>query len=360
MPVRKEKGRKRAPQKTARQDVGVSPDSQLWKERLGFVSGIILVWSLLLINLFPLAAGLQTRHHGTYNLFTYKYTPEAVLYLVLLGLLGLGLSAFTLAVVHIFARGMWLAGREENNASSAARKTQGKQLAAVCEQTYAAVFWATQFLLLSLMFLGVVSFVTLVFGPIVSSLFSVSKPGAFIIPILSISFFIVITIMIIATLRISGVTKNLLPAILRSIVAFIRTLATPPTRLSARTRLLCLCLFVVCPNGVGVVAYTADLEVSREVVFQSKNDSVEFRVRLGGATSAPEWADVRLRKPDGSLVRLELESVGGGSFVAYKRASSLSQGRYVVLLEYPRFDINAIAPFFHPKVRRSQAFLVAL
>ena len=87
-------------------------DDDGWKEQLAFVSGYILVFGFALLKLWPLAAGFQTGMNvnlWTTNLPSQGVTTALWVYWGLTSVLGLALTAVSLAIGHIMCRGLWLA-----------------------------------------------------------------------------------------------------------------------------------------------------------------------------------------------------------------------------------------------------------
>src|SRR5712691_10426746 len=85
------------------------PVNDFWKEQLGFTSGTVLLWAFLLTRLLPVAAAMQLPN----GLQPMDEKGRAVTALPMFGVLtlfgALGITGLVLGVVHICARGQWLA-----------------------------------------------------------------------------------------------------------------------------------------------------------------------------------------------------------------------------------------------------------
>src|SRR5271169_3845963 len=120
-----------------RQPTGVTvmPVNDDWKEHLGFISGTVLVWALILMKLLPIAAGMQLPNgihyvdpHGSADI-------DLLVFSLLTVSAALGITGIILGVFHIVARGLWFATAVDNSKQGSAPALDN-----FCRKTFVSVF----------------------------------------------------------------------------------------------------------------------------------------------------------------------------------------------------------------------------
>src|SRR5262245_37829302 len=94
--------------------------AEYWKEQFGFVSTTVLVSGIALLKIWPYVAMIQTGKHIEGS------TPEAgvFLFLLLTGLLSLGMTSVFFCILQIIVRGIWLGFAPYRNVTARARLFQ--------------------------------------------------------------------------------------------------------------------------------------------------------------------------------------------------------------------------------------------
>ena len=123
----------------------------LWKEQLGFTSGVILLFGFVLVKLYAFASHIQLPNgmSGVRSVVGQdgKAIPEGFLFVLFAFCVALGSTVLLFAFVHIALRGFWLASNEGEASSQYVNK-----LDRICNTTFASVFWIIGFFILSLPF----------------------------------------------------------------------------------------------------------------------------------------------------------------------------------------------------------------
>jgi len=325
-------------------EAGVKPDNDSWKEQLGFISGTVLLWALVLIRLLPLAAGIQLpngiqyvdpRGYADINLPSYS----------LLTVLGaLGITGFLVGVVHMSARGLWLASPTE-------------RLNRLSQRTYRSVFTIAKYAL------GLLTAYPILFAVVglqrgVHRLLSVESR------VVGIVLYFVVILAVLAVV--------LAPlAIWTWRVARAETAETLWARLKALYRRIepfmddflesfpIIMLFVILTNVTFYLSYKADLSVSK-TIYGKTIPGADVHVQLGGMTSDFTKLHLTLVNTNGTPIReVILFDLGGGKYAARIDLTGFSPDRYGIRLEYPYPDVSLVPFRVHSKVRREQWFLVA-
>jgi hypothetical protein len=118
--------------------------AELHSEKLGYTSATILIWSLLLLNLYPIASRMQLPY-GLDNISSNGRAIAApTLFILLTILIALGATSLLLAVIHIAGHGLWLAASADSTGMQAVRG----RLAAICDVAFSSAFFATAYALL--------------------------------------------------------------------------------------------------------------------------------------------------------------------------------------------------------------------
>jgi hypothetical protein len=299
------------------------------KDRIAFVSGSVLGWSILLAALWPRAAQLDTGATLRFNLDFQDFyvgnliSPEPIAFYVICVLVALGLSVAILAVSHLIAHGLLLV-------DSAERGERSTRLARFADATFISAFRVTWYV-------GIY-FVTLL--PIFPAVllqhwlvghWSIGRDVSSAVLTVSVSVPIVLLALHYA---------DRIRALLRSLKA--------REYLGIGGRLV---LLYCCYVAVSETAYTVALSSGQTLYSKAANPFVEASIRLGGATSALADATLEVRDEYGQvLLRPMIHRLGSGRFHAYFPTQSLSPGEYQLRLYYRRASLTGEFPYWHHAV----------
>jgi hypothetical protein len=316
-------------------------NDELWKERLGFVSGTILAWGIVLVHFWPSVAIFQTgRHLRAWSMNTpgQGVRTDVWMFWLLTALLAVGAWTVFLAVVHILSRGLWMmvALEEKRGAGAMPLKNPLDKLSSL---TYAAVFlqWFAVALLL-------------VVVPLVLLSAGFEQLLAHIMP-----------------MQVAGWIARIAVAIINVIVTLFvvyRAFTTLPRLISVEDIVILNAIYLVVVFGfmiswLVVIEFcnTVSLTVDSKVV--RPDHGVTVTVALGGATSDPREAQLQLVDAKNNVLPSPpLYDTGEGSYLSYI-PPSLSPGLYRVVLRYPHTSFTSSFPFVRGRTERSQTFLVA-
>jgi len=314
---------------------------ELWKAQLAYVSGTILAWGAVLLQLWPVLARLQTGAHvQALGRDTSVGVPATSYYLLALFVaVGLGMLAF--GTTHMVARGFWFARLLIQ--PPAGTTTSASDRVAASTYIVLNVFWAT-----ALVFLCVVPLFALsaVVGSTLTTALewplAVGRTAAAILvfaaPLAGLVLFY--------RRRLAGGRARAIDAARR---VGLRNLAM------ASVSLPLLWLLVI------QFSYVADVRLERFVFSRAANPTIVVSVELGGAVSDPAPAHVVLSAVTGSDRRsdtLPLRQVHNGLYVAPVFTKSLPNGDYAIGLTYPHGALSPVFPFFRNRISRNVGFIV--
>ena len=117
-------------------------DDYLWKERLAFISGNVLVFGLFVLTYWPIVSRFQTGmhiHSWTTNLPGEGVKSEFWIFIFMTTFLALAISITSLAIVHIICRGAWLTIPIKEDQESVL-SSLGNLLNRLCYATYLSIF----------------------------------------------------------------------------------------------------------------------------------------------------------------------------------------------------------------------------
>jgi hypothetical protein len=311
------------------------PSSDSWKEQLTLISGNILILGVALLKLWPLAARLQTSENVHY--FS-QFGPRdgTMVFKTLTDVMGIAVAVVALAMLHILCRGLWLASSEE---------AVKRILDRICVFTFTlAVF------IIILMLLGIVVGIPIMFAAMGSaslllSYGHMSAKAATWIGSLSSALLLWLSLFVLYKICKDRIDLEILRKVLLPIRGFPYFLA---------------CVVFV---GFGFVVlegcYTLELTTNTAICHRDRGDIVEIDINLGGATSAPSAVTLKLVNSSAHvLTNLELHEIGEGRYVSYIPSSTLPEGYYRVLLDYPHPSLTLFFPFFRSENHKSSGFLV--
>ncbi len=318
-------------------------DDDLWKEQLAFISGNILAWGLIVLNLWPTLSHFQTGmniHLWTTNWPQEGIKTELQIFWMMTALLALASSVTVFAIVHILSRGIWLILPIKTHQDSILTDIQNS-LDRFCQNTYYAIF----ILAIYVAFLLFVS-IFLVLGTVLEQfLLFLSLPLSIAGWIArGIVLFFILVLFLVFWKKIS---KKLWSVSIQNPISVFKTV------------FISLAIFFVAWFITIEAVYTMDLTVNEKIFDQTKGDIVEIYVTLGGSTSAVDVAKLGILDSHGTLINnLTMYSIGQGQYASYILPTTLPEGRYEVVLEYPHSSLSSSYPFISSENRKSQGFIV--
>lgn len=317
------------------------PAIELWKAQLAYVSGTILAWGALLLQLWPVLARLPTGAHVQAMGRDEGVSVPAIAFYLLALLVAVGLGMLIFGAAHIVARGFWLARFSMVNEHRSTTPASDR----IARSAYVVihVFWATSLLFVCLVPLTVVSALLamaltsglgwpLGLGRVVASILTFALPFA----------------AVIALYRRRAVTGR-------------PTLISVARRIGYRN--LSSAAFMLPLLWVLVIefSYVADVRLDRHVFSLTTDQNVVVSIELGGAVSNPVPAHVELIRLAGSGTDSEplpLNRVEDGRHVSIVPTRSLRPGRYVIAMTYPHGALSPVFPFFRRQIDRRVGFVV--
>jgi hypothetical protein len=323
-------------------------DNDSWQQQLAFASGYILVFGIALLKLWPLAAGIQTGMNV--NFWTADFPSQGVKvelieFWALTFVLGIAFTAIVLAVAHILCHGLALAF--STNADShplvIAASNKLDQLRRI---TYRAAFLLLPYLGL-LIALDICLLISAGLENTLVSRFHLSMKAA-------------------GWTSRSLVTAAFLVTFLYGFYKLLPYLFSE--KKSSRIGGAAHGFFLFSGTGalltmMGVLVvqtcFTANMNVAGQVFQKSRNDLIEVRLDLGGATSAVALAQLTLADSRGTPLRsLSPQDLGEGHYISTIQSRDLPDGRYQVTLEYPHLSVSSLFPFLHKHIVSQRWFLV--
>jgi hypothetical protein len=305
------------------------------KEQLAFVSGTVLVWGALLVQLWPVSSRVQTGEVAI-SLTFHRITLAGESHRLFAIVLALGLGMLLFGAAHVLARGLWLTqfSLEEDPSDLAL-------IDRVAQRTYVIIqiYW-------------VVVVFTLIFNLIV--LPSVVIYLALIDRLhwpLAAAQLIAVSLVFVPIFAL-GLILVRRPQYVRSGLATLR-------RVGWRNYVIAsMAMFVFWLITVQQT-YVADLRVNERVFRLSQGALVVATVELGGSASDPSLAQLHITREGGKPSSLIFAPLGDGVYVSTLDASTLTEGRYEIRLTYPHSSISIVAPFIKRTIDRRVGFLVA-
>lgn len=328
---------------------------EYWKEKLGYTSGTILLWSLVLINLYPIASHMQLTSGLNVISSDGKANVAPVYFYLLTLLIAIGTTSLLFAITHIASRGMWIAG----SGKSTDIDTLQERLNAVCEVTFSSAFYSTIYMFLFipgiLIPLPIVLIQRLLYG-----VFSLETRlagiilYAFIVVLFIVLLFSTVIFKTVVRRKKKSIEEHKLPLI-ESYVS--RMLSGSEEQFTGM--IIGALLTIVFMLFFIYFSYTAKLELKDYMVYRSKNDTIEISVELGGATSQIGKVMLGLKGGGDQPDINTLHDLGRGQYIGYLNSSRLSPGLYTVEFEYRYPTFTSKYPFFSTRIRDQQKFIVA-
>jgi hypothetical protein len=332
---------------------------EIWKEKLAFTSGSILVWGFFLLQLRSIAASFQTGYNihfwRSFSIQRGEVTTELDVYLILLFFLTLGIWTILFALLHVICRGLWLVVSGEGNIESRSAPIRNG-LSYVSHESYKYVFILSS-VVICLIFAGfplVIISIGLQALLVKQLHLSISAAGyiAFLaVPILTA---MIVGLPIILTVKhFHQKDKKSKRDILKSLSKLI----------SRRTILLWVVvwpLFLLSLCAVMETTNKIELSINRKVSYRSQDKSLEVYVSLGGSSSSPREARLTILSPDlKPLKEMVLQDVGQGQYVSQVALEELQPGIYQIDLDYPHASATLSPPSLQLATKRSEKFLIA-
>jgi hypothetical protein len=324
----------------------------LWKEQLSFTSGVILIWGIALLKLYPFAAHLPSGGRVLTKDGRADATGFAGGFLTLL--VALGGATLICAFVHITSRGLWLAQTVVSEETSAERKQRFDRM---CRMTFAAVFRLASVTLWYLAFIPLWLFVLLL-QRLLHYVFGVQSLG---VGRVLLGVAVVFCAMVIYL-------------VLRRLNSLRKARGEPKLQLWDLDRLsdalvgggrpatgMAVSMFAWSVLFVSIFARTVEIKLNTHTMYQSKGDVLEIMVTLGGSTSQFDKAVITLSDSTGSVTKtIQPEPLEEGRYIAHLYASSLPLGRYEITLVYDvKLTLTHRYPFISGQIRKTRAFFVA-
>lgn len=314
---------------------------ELWKAHLAYVSGTILAWGAVLLQLWPVLTRLQTGTHVLAFGRDEGGAAPATSYYLLALLVAVGVGMLIFGAAHVLARGFWLARFLIPGPDGATAPASDR----VARATYLVlhVFWAT-----ALVFLCLVPLVGL--SALLAAVFTTSWrwPIAAGRVVASLIVFVIPAATVIALAR-------------RRATAGGRRLLSVAPRVGYRSITLAYASLLVLWLLVLEFSYVADVRLERHVFSRAADPTVVVTVELGGAVSDPTPARLALGRvtSDGrAFDLLPLRHVHDGVYVATRSTRSLPEGEYDITMTYPHGAMSPVFPFFRNRIHRRVGFVV--
>lgn len=378
-----------------------------WKERLGYTTSIILIWSIVFIKLFPIASKIQLPHGSQFLTPDGSAYPNFPIYIFLVGLISFGATILVLSIKHILSRGIWMSKcidaknveieysrlRDENpdiishlekmnqidwkdgekirnefsklenipnlnklsyykimdRQNDLATKREKlvndiERLSGKCNKTFKSFFAISSYAFSSLWLYPII---------LLSCTIQILFHGWLNIEsnwLGGILLFIIMIILVIALL------------ILFILIAKLFEIHFPTGRSIMelwKKNFNALFLFLFIFTILSHLTKTTFFEVNNNVFSKSKNELVEINIELGGSTSKLENLSVKLIDPSKNVLKVEnLERIQGGNYLALITCDTLLSGTYYIDFEYKGFNISYNYPLISRNIRNRKGFVV--
>ena len=312
---------------------GTTQDDEAWKEQFGFVSGTVLVWGVILLQLWPAIAGVQIGKNvqaiparGDWPVSVAVFWFQALT----LGI-ALGLGVILFGVLHVITRGLWLERFSLADPPSSHLSERISHRAYVILHVYWLLLVAYVLLLAPTGVLIAVADDFLVrqaaWTPWAARLVVALVLTAVFIPALFINRY-----------RWRRFVKN-------------------QAALGMSNYLIASIIATVLWFGAIEFCYVTTLRIDRHLFEKSKDSYVTLFVDLGGSASA--IADARLYLENSSRrIPLSLRPVANGTYIAIEPLSQLPPGEYTARLDYPHWSASLEFPFLSTSVKRQVGLIV--
>jgi len=310
-----------------------SPTDQ-WKEQMAYVSGTVLAWGSLLVQLWPFLARFQTNCHIHAFVFAVNQPPSAaeLSYRLMAGVLALGAGMIFFGVIHITARGLLLTKTSDVSAPG-----QPAMLSRIANGTYDGLhfYWRL---------MAVVMLLAIVFAPIAAAAAVVAER-------FRLKFSIVISIVGFLVGFPCGVWFGIW---LKRRHA---SLSSPFVFLSKPHRVAACLIFAVLLAFAVELCDTVAVSVDRQLVSRKDLSPLVVRVMLGGNTSDARYLHVTLSGPAGgkALSPIQLQP---GIYCVLLRPAELVTGRYALHATYPHIAVSPTLPWFTAEIDEASGFIV--
>ena len=305
--------------------------STIAKDRVGFVSGSVLGWGILLATLRPWASHLYTGATLRFNLDVgdmyagQKINPEPIGFLMLNALVALGVCIVILAIGHLIAHGLFLA-------SGTTPGDRSRLLGDFADATFLGAFRATLYVGIYFLLLLPVYPAILLQHWLVDE-WSIGRDLSS--ALVSTSVLIPTVLMVLRYVRATKSFEKLRGN------EIIRTAAL-------------ICVIYVCYVCVAETAYTLELSSRQSLYSKVGNPYIEALIKLGGATSAAADATVEVRDQSGLLVvSPPILPLDRGLFHTYFPTESLPPGEYQLELRYARPSLTNSFPYWRRALTHS-------
>ena len=327
---------------------GQSSVEELWKERMAFTSGSILIWGYFLLQLWPLASRFQTSrqmHFWTLvqeQFFERHIVPEDQLFVLLVILLTLGLWTVALAIFHVLFRGLRLISNPETRWL----KTN-EVLRVLSEATYTFLFVLNAIAVA--FFVSSIILYALIIGSqgLLVRYARLSAAAAYYV-VLGIFFLICFLITFFGYIRLSR-GKHLDRA-----SQFFKS-----NQKTLSWSYLLIIVFLLSGNLVTEMTYTVELGINKNIAVKSQEKAIDVTVRLGGSASSLDRVHLTVVGSGQPAEELKLLDLAHGTYVTQIDLAKKQPGVYEVRLQYPgRLSISSSSPFIVGTTSRTQRFLL--
>ena len=248
-------------------------DAELWKERLGFASGTIVVWGVVLLQLLPHASALQLPNGHDLVAENGLANADSVAFSLLNCLSGLGGTVVFLATIHMLSRGFWLARQIRHSGGNDGSTLLNR----VCEGSFVSVFSVTKAAIWFLLCIPLTAVLIPLQHAIHSQLEIESKVGGW---------FVWVSLLIPV-----GLALALFVHIARCFHLgrlFSKWLSDQQQMLFSLPGGVAFVVFVAFVVLVSHTRSTIELGVNRTTIYRSQDQVVEASVKVGGVTSQPD------------------------------------------------------------------------
>ena len=305
------------------------------------MSGTVLVWGVLLVQLWPVLANIQTGRHLHAIILRGPSSPIVISYAFLKLGLALGMGMIGFGVIHVVGRGLWLTrfSLEAPPPSDLPER--------ISRRAYVIlhVYW-----LLVAVSAAIVAPIALLMNVVERTFVTTFHVSLTVAQVISgfVPPLVLIAVVLLLRWRRESFAE-LLDGIFEGVKDHFRRFRLS-NYIIAYSALIALALVA------NEFCYVATISAEHHVYERSRNVYINVFVELGGATSSAEEALLIVGGP--VRMKLPLRSVGNGMYVGTVATRTLPLGEYTADLVYHHPSVTALFPFFQTTIQRRTGFVL--